>query len=73
MKRALLALILILIPNAAHADSLPDHFIITGSGFGHGVGLSQVGIVDRRGLDKPFGCQRVHHALRIVDVHLTAI
>jgi len=43
VKRVLLALILILTPNAAHADSLPDHFILTGSGFGHGVGLSQVG------------------------------
>jgi len=43
VKRVLLALILILTPNPAHADSLPDHFILTGSGFGHGVGLSQVG------------------------------
>ena len=43
MKRAFLALILILIPTAAHADGVPDHFILSGSGFGHGVGLSQVG------------------------------
>ena len=43
MKRVFLALILILIPNTAHADGIPDHFILSGSGFGHGVGLSQVG------------------------------
>jgi SpoIID/LytB domain protein len=29
--------------NPAHADVVPAHFIITGSGFGHGVGLSQIG------------------------------
>ena len=27
----------------AHADPLPARFIITGSGYGHGVGLSQIG------------------------------
>ncbi len=28
---------------SAHADALPQRFIVTGSGFGHGVGLSQMG------------------------------
>jgi SpoIID/LytB domain protein len=43
VKRTVLAVIFILIPASAYADPLPDHFILTGSGFGHGVGLSQVG------------------------------
>ena len=38
-----------------------------------GVEDHQVRIVDAGGLDKAFGRQRVHHALRIVDVHLTTI
>ena len=44
MKRyvAILALLVGVIP-AAHADALPARFIITGSGYGHGVGLSQIG------------------------------
>ena len=29
--------------STAYADAVPGHFIITGSGFGHGVGLSQIG------------------------------
>ncbi len=32
-----------LFTTTAHADVLPSHFIITGSGFGHGVGMSQIG------------------------------
>ena len=40
---ALGALVLIFIPSIAHADTAPAHFILTGSGFGHGVGLSQIG------------------------------
>jgi len=38
-----------------------------------GVENHQVRIVNTCGLDKAFRCQRVHHALRIVDVHLTTI
>ncbi len=38
-----------------------------------GVEDHQIRIVDARGLDKALRCQRVHHALRIVDIHLTAI
>ena len=38
-----------------------------------GVEDHQVGVVDAGGLDKAFRRQRVHHALRIVDVHLAAI
>ncbi len=38
-----------------------------------GVEDHQVGIIDARGLDKAVPRQRVHHALRIVDVHLAAI
>ena len=44
MKRlALLIIALLSITPAALADALPAHFIITGSGYGHGVGLSQIG------------------------------
>jgi SpoIID/LytB domain protein len=43
-KRFLLALFLLLLtPNIASADVLPPHFVLTGSGFGHGVGMSQIG------------------------------
>lgn len=42
MKKLLVAL-LILIPQVAHAVALPAHFVLTGSGYGHGVGLSQIG------------------------------
>ena len=38
-----------------------------------GVEDDEIGIVDAGGLDKALASQRVHHALRIVDVHLTAI
>jgi len=37
------ALSLTLLSTTAHADGVPSRFIITGSGFGHGVGLSQIG------------------------------
>ena len=47
MKKLIAVLISLLIPVStttfAFADALPARFIITGSGFGHGVGLSQVG------------------------------
>ena len=46
MKRlfiTLFSLILLLEVPSAYADAVPGHFIITGSGFGHGVGLSQIG------------------------------
>jgi hypothetical protein len=38
-----------------------------------GVEDDEIGIVDAGGLDKTLARQRVHHALGIVDVHLTAI
>ena len=44
MKRiALLVFAFLSITPAALADALPAHFVITGSGYGHGVGLSQIG------------------------------
>jgi len=36
-------LILWIATNTAQADALPAHFVLTGSGFGHGVGMSQIG------------------------------
>jgi SpoIID/LytB domain protein len=39
----LAALSLTLLSTTAQADGVPSRFIITGSGFGHGVGLSQIG------------------------------
>ena len=38
-----------------------------------GVEDHEIRVVDARCLDKALGRQRVHHALRIVDVHLTTI
>ena len=38
-----------------------------------GVEDHQIRVIDARRLDKALGRQRVHHALRIVDVHLTTI
>ena len=38
-----------------------------------GVEDDKIRIVRAAGLDKAFAGQRVHHALRIVDVHLAAI
>ncbi len=38
-----------------------------------GVEDDEIGLLDTGGLDKALASQRVHHALRIVDVHLTAI
>lgn len=43
MKKLFLALFLLTIPTAAHASGVPERFYISGSGFGHGVGLSQMG------------------------------
>ena len=43
MKAFLLALILLFIPSTATAATIPPHFVLTGSGFGHGVGMSQIG------------------------------
>ena len=43
MKPFLLALILLFIPSTATAATIPPHFVLTGSGFGHGVGMSQIG------------------------------
>ena len=38
-----------------------------------GVEDHQIRVIDAGSLDKAFRRQRVHHALRIVDVHLTAV
>jgi hypothetical protein len=43
MKKFVLGLIFALVANIAHAATVPDRFYISGSGFGHGVGLSQIG------------------------------
>jgi hypothetical protein len=38
-----------------------------------GVEDDEISVVGAGGLDKAFARQRVHHALRIVDIHLAAI
>jgi SpoIID/LytB domain protein len=43
MKKFVLGLIFALFANTAHAAAVPERFYISGSGFGHGVGLSQIG------------------------------
>jgi len=43
MKRIILAFFLLAIPTSAYASNVPERFYINGSGFGHGVGLSQIG------------------------------
>jgi len=43
VKRLLLVLLFLLIPTTATAATIPPHFVLTGSGFGHGVGMSQIG------------------------------
>ena len=43
MKRVLLLVALLLLPTSAFASTVPPHFVLTGSGFGHGVGMSQIG------------------------------
>ena len=43
VKALIAGLLLLLVPSTAFADPLPERFIISGSGFGHGVGLSQIG------------------------------
>jgi len=44
MKRIALALILAILPTTAFGATVPPHFVLTGSGFGHGVGMSQIGV-----------------------------
>ena len=43
MKKLILVLLLLAIPASAHAVGVPERFYVSGSGFGHGVGLSQMG------------------------------
>ena len=43
MKKFLLAVLILLNPQSASAAVIPPHFVLTGSGFGHGVGMSQIG------------------------------
>ena len=43
MKKLILVLLLLAIPASAHAAGVPERFYVSGSGFGHGVGLSQMG------------------------------
>ena len=43
MKRFLLIFAFVLIPTQSFAATIPPHFVLTGSGFGHGVGMSQIG------------------------------
>ena len=43
MKRFLLILLFTLVPTSAFGATIPPHFVLTGSGFGHGVGMSQIG------------------------------
>ena len=43
VKKILAAVLLVMIPVSASAADLPQRFYVTGSGFGHGVGLSQMG------------------------------
>ena len=38
-----------------------------------GIENHEVRVIHAGGLDKAFGRQRVHHALSIVDIHLTAV
>ncbi len=43
MKRIALALIFTILPSTAFGATIPPHFVLTGSGYGHGVGMSQIG------------------------------
>ena len=43
MKRFALILILTILPSTAFGATVPPHFVLTGSGYGHGVGMSQIG------------------------------
>jgi SpoIID/LytB domain protein len=43
MKKFIIVLFLLAFPATAHAAVVPERFYISGSGFGHGVGLSQIG------------------------------
>src|ERR1019366_4941002 len=44
MKRFALTLILTILPSTAFGATVPPHFVLTGSGYGHGVGMSQIGV-----------------------------
>ena len=58
-------------------DAQPSEFRVNllGGLFANVTGVEnhQIRVIHAGGLDKAFGRQRVHHALRIVDVHLTAV
>ena len=43
MKKIALGLLFAFVANTAHAAAVPERFYVSGSGFGHGVGLSQIG------------------------------
>ena len=43
MKKLVLGILLAIIPTNSFAATIPPHFVLTGSGFGHGVGMSQIG------------------------------
>ena len=43
MKKLILGLVIAILPTSATAATIPPHFVLTGSGFGHGVGMSQIG------------------------------
>jgi SpoIID/LytB domain protein len=43
VKRVLLGFMIALLPSQTFAATIPPHFVLTGSGFGHGVGMSQIG------------------------------
>jgi len=43
LKKLLLGLAIALVATTAHAATVPERFYVSGSGFGHGVGLSQIG------------------------------
>ena len=43
MKRLFLVILFTLIPATAFGATIPPHFVLTGSGFGHGVGMIQIG------------------------------
>ena len=43
MKKLLVILLLFATSTSAQAAGVPERFYVNGSGFGHGVGLSQIG------------------------------
>ena len=38
-----------------------------------GVEDDEIGVFDGLRFGEPFGCQNIGHALRVIDIHLTAI